>query len=192
MSYILYNETGQIVSAVSCANTEPDGPTGFLVLSDCECHAPKEFYVANGTLVAMAPKPAGHMVFDYATKLWTDVRDLASVKLTKSQQINAWRAEANQTSFTYGGKAIACDALSRSDIDGVNGEVSLTGLLPNNWPGGWKCMDNSYVAIPDKATWIQFYQAMTAQGTTNFLHSQTLKTTLANATTLAEIDGIVW
>ena len=138
------------------------------------------------------PSDAAYWRFNYSTKVWEDPRNVEKVRSLKIEQINQWRAAANQSEFTYQGKQIAVDRLSRSDIDGVNGEVSLTGALPANFPGGWKTKDNTYVAIPDVATWVLFYKAMTAQGSANFLHSQTLKAQVAAATTIAEIEAITW
>lgn len=126
------------------------------------------------------------------TLAWVDGRTLAQVKAQKNAEINTARLAANRTTFTFGGKAIACDELSRGDIDGVNGIVTLTGALPPGWPGGWKAVDNSVVLIPDVLTWTLFYGAMVAQGTANFNHAQALKATLAAATTIAEVEAIQW
>lgn len=121
-----------------------------------------------------------------------DTRDLTSLKEDKNAEINAARLAANQSYFIYGGKQIACDPLSRSDIDGVNGVVSLTGSLPSGFPNVWKAMDNTYVPIPNRETWISFYGAMITQGTINFNKSQSLKNQLAAATTKEEVDAITW
>ena len=117
---------------------------------------------------------------------------LASAKITKNAQINKWRAEANQTYFTHGGKQIACDALSRSDIDAVAGSVSLNGTFPVGFPGAWKAVDNSYVMLPDVAAFKSMYASMTLQGTINFGQSQTLKATLAAATTIEQVNAVAW
>lgn len=118
--------------------------------------------------------------------------ELEQAKASKNQQINDWRAEANQTYFTHQGKQVACDALSRSDIDAVAGSISLTGVFPAGFPGAWKATDNTYLALPDVAAFKAMYSSMTLQGTINFGHSQTLKTTLAAATTVAQVNAIVW
>ena len=117
---------------------------------------------------------------------------LAQAKVDKNTQINGWRAAANQSHFTYAGKQIACDALSRSDIDAVAGSIALTGAFPVGFPNAWKAMDNTYISIPDVATFKAMYAAMTLQGTVNFGHSQTLKTQLASATTVEQVNAIVW
>lgn len=118
--------------------------------------------------------------------------NLATLKSTKNTQINLWRAEANQTTFPYTGKLIACDQLSRSDIDGVAGSISLTGNLPAGWQGAWKAVDNTYIALPDVAAFKAMYNAMINQGSANFAKAQQLKASLAVATTQAEVDAIGW
>lgn len=117
---------------------------------------------------------------------------LVILRNTKDKEINAQRLAANNTYFVYMGKQIACDPLSRSDIDGANGAILLTGQLPPYWPGGWKTMDNSYVPIANKADWISFYNAMYTQGLMNFSKAQTLKAQVATAETIEAIRAIVW
>nr|WP_314862059.1 DUF4376 domain-containing protein [uncultured Undibacterium sp.] len=120
------------------------------------------------------------------------VIDLAPIKAAKNLQINEWRSNANLTSFTHAGKRIACDALSRSDIEGVAGNISLLGAFPAGFPNAWKAMDNTYILLPTIAAFKDMYASMTAQGTINFGHSQDLKLALANAETAQEIDDIKW
>lgn len=117
---------------------------------------------------------------------------LASAKTAKNMQINLWRGSANQSSFTHAGKQIACDALSRSDIDAVAGSIALTGTFPAGFPGAWKATDNSYVMLPDVEAFKAMYASMTLQGTLNFGHSQDLKATLAAATTIEQVNAIAW
>lgn len=118
--------------------------------------------------------------------------DAAAKKSQKNAQINLWRAAANSSTFTHGGKTIACDPLSRSDIDAVAGSIGLTGDYPANFPLQWKAVDNTYLELADVDAFKDFYAAMVAQGTLNFVHSEQLKAALAAATTQAEIDAIVW
>lgn len=124
---------------------------------------------------------------------WVDTRTLEDLRSIKNDEINSERLIANRSSFTFTGKLIACDELSRSDIDGANGIISLTGALPPGWPGAWKALDNTYVSIPDVATWTTFYGSMVSQGTTNFLHAQALKAYMNDAArTAEEIQAIHW
>ncbi|MDT3735555.1 MAG: DUF4376 domain-containing protein [Denitratisoma sp.] len=117
---------------------------------------------------------------------------LEELKLSKNAEINAARAAANAGTFAHGGKTFACDALSRGDIDGVNGYVALFGALPPEFPGAWKAADNSYLPIEDVPAWKAFYAAMVAQGAANFAHAQALKAQLAAATTPEAVAAIAW
>ena len=118
--------------------------------------------------------------------------EFAAAKTAKNIQINQWRATANQTTFPHAGKLIACDALSRSDIDAVANSVSLTGAFPAGFPGAWKAVDNSYIMLPNVDAFKAMHASMTLQGTINFGRSQTLKADLAAATTLEQVNAITW
>ena len=117
---------------------------------------------------------------------------IASAKQAKNAEINEARLAANRSTFQHAGKTFACDELSRSDIDGTNGFVTLNGALPPSWPGGWKAVDNTYLAITTVAEWKAFYGAMFAAGSANFAKAQALKASLANAALLSEVAAIRW
>lgn len=117
---------------------------------------------------------------------------LASAKAHKNTEINEARLSANRGTFQHAGKTFACDELSRSDIDGTNGYVTLTGSLPPGWPGGWKAVDNTYHVISTVAEWKAFYGAMFAAGSANFAKAQALKASLANAALISEVAAIRW
>ncbi len=117
---------------------------------------------------------------------------LAYAKSVKNLQINEWRMQANFTSFPHAGKHIACDELSRSDIDAVAGSISLTDAFPAGFPMGWKAIDNTYIALPDTDAFKAMYASMTAQGSTNFARSQALKAQVAAATSQAQLDALTW
>lgn len=123
---------------------------------------------------------------------WIDTASLEALRDAKKLEINKCRELANSTYFEFQEKRIACDALSWKDILSANCLIALTGTLPQGWPGGWKTIDNSYVAIPDVATWTQFIGAMVSRGTAHFNHSQQLKSLLAAAETPEQIAAIKW
>lgn len=117
---------------------------------------------------------------------------ITELKIFKNAEINNARLAANRSTFTHAGKAIACDELSRGDIEGTSGFVTLYGGMPPGWPGGWKAVDNTYVAIPDVTAWKAFYASMYAAGIANFTKAQTLKAQIAAATTPEQVAAIVW
>lgn len=123
---------------------------------------------------------------------------LAVLRDYKHKQINKWREEANFTYFIYQGKRIACDRLSRSDIDGTNGEIVGTAVItgtpamPLGWVGGWKTMDNSYVPITTPEQWKAFYSAMFNCGSMNFAKSQYLKHIVDTSSNLQMVLDLNW
>lgn len=117
---------------------------------------------------------------------------LDELKAAKNSEINQARATANASTFTHDAKVFSCDALSRGDIDGVNGYVAIFAALPPTFPGAWKAADNSYYPIADVAAWKSFFASMVATGAANFNHAQELKAQLAAATTPAAVAAIVW
>ncbi len=176
--------------------------------------APGTLQVGDYRLIEMAPEPAynpqtqrlqpAHAPTPRTGQAWlrgwqvvaltaADVAaQLAVAKAEKYAEINAARLGANTSTFTHAGKVIACDQLSRYDIDGTNGFVTLNDALPPGWPGGWKAVDNTYVAISTVAEWKAFYASMFATGLGNFAHAQALKAQVEAATTLAQVQGIHW
>ena len=131
---------------------------------------------ANGYPVAIDPPPPS----------------LTDLKNAKNTAINAARTAANTGTFTHSGKTFSCDALSRGDIDGMNGYVAIFGALPAVFTGEWKAADNTFLPIPDVAAWKAFYSAMVLQGAANFAHAQDLKAQVEAATTPADVAAIVW
>jgi hypothetical protein len=140
----------------------------------------------------VAPHPGAQLRLVEGVRQWNDPRSLDQMRVDKNAEINAARLAANRGGFMFAGKLISTDELSRSDIDGTNGAVALTGEFPAGWPGAWKTEDNSYIPITDIETWKAFYAAMVAQGAQNFATAQALKAQLAAASTAAEIDAVRW
>lgn len=117
---------------------------------------------------------------------------LEVMKAAKNDEIDGMRAAANASTFPYGGKLIACDALSRSDLDGVVGHIALFNAFPAGFPGAWKATDKTMLPLLDIDAFRAMYAAMTEQGTRNFNRSQELKAQLAAASTPEEIAAIQW
>lgn len=131
-------------------------------------------------------------VAEFQSRLHPDPTSLAELKTSKNAEINEWRAAANLSTFPHAGKQVACDTLSRSDIDGVANNIALFGEFPFGFPGGWKATDNTMIPLIDVDAFRALYASMTAQGTENFNHAQALKVRLADASTPEEIAAIQW
>lgn len=158
------------------------------------------YYISDGVPVKYTPEQEAAKAqitgflsqWSNTTMQWVDTRTLEDLKTSAKLRINSLRLQTNQTSFSYLGKDIATDPLSRSDIDAINGEVNNTGAFPAGWPGGWKCIDNTYVALTTVTQWKAFYTAMVNQGSINFAHAQDLKATITAATTAEAVLAVTW
>lgn len=117
---------------------------------------------------------------------------IQAARRIKNAEINAEREKRTFGTFEHQGRAVYCDTLSRSDIDGINGYVALNGAFPDVWPGAWKCADNSYLTIALIDEWKSFYGSMVSAGSVLYAHAQELKAQLASATTADEIAAIHW
>ena len=148
--------------------------------------------VGNWRTLGAPPAPSAKLRQSGGVLYWADPRTLTELKTAKSTEINAARLNANQSGFMFDSRRIATDLLSMTDIQFVNGSVALNDVLPERWPGAWKADDNSYVPIPDVATWKLFYAALVAAGSANFATSQALKVALAAATTAEQVATVVW
>lgn len=167
------------------------------ILNGCYLQVPPEAHV--DCMILIDEEQAGAWVNYHANEARDGIElvpapavDLAALKAAKNEQINGWRADANLSSFPHAGKRIACDALSRSDIDGVANNIALFGVFPEGFPGGWKATDNTMIELADVDAFRAMFASMTAQGTENFNHAQALKVQLAAASTPEEIAAIEW
>jgi hypothetical protein len=183
--YVEVNQDGVILQALGRPDQEgdeleppPDGP--------------HSYHLWNGPIDWNPPSPSSLLKWIDDAPTWVETATLEQLKARKNADINAWKLAANQASFPFAGKHIACDPSSMLEIQSVNSWVTLTGAMPDDWVGGWKATDNSYVPIADVATWTEFMRAMVGRGTGNFQHAQALKAQLAAAATPAEVEQVVW
>lgn len=194
MKFAIYKPaTGEIVRTITCdieSILQQIGPLESYV--QMEQGDDSTHYIVSGVPTLLPSRPDDFHVFDWATKQWEDPRTLVDLKLACTRRINTARLLANQSGFIHMGKLIATDPLSRSDIDGINGYVTLYGDLPENWAGAWKAEDNTYLPISNLDEWKAFYASMVAAGNMNFAISEQLKAALALADTPVEIEVIVW
>jgi hypothetical protein len=176
--YVTYDaETGRLTGAFIQDALEEHLDN--MIEVDPEVHSTWTNYRANATRDGVEP-------------IEPPAPDIEALRASRNAAINSWRAAANLSTFPHAGKQIACDELSRSDIDGVANHIALFGQFPAGFPGGWKATDNTMIPLSNVDAFRSMYASMTAQGTENFNHSQELKAQLAAASTPDEIAAIQW
>lgn len=121
----------------------------------------------------------------------TDTSDsLDALKARKRAEITQDRINADADHFTYQGKSIR--TADKDMMDLLVADARWNKGLPSNWPGGWKAVDDTYVAIGTKDDWDAFFIAMYDAGISNFDHSQKLKAQLDAATTPEDVAAVKW
>ncbi len=124
--------------------------------------------------------------------VWEETATLEEVKLQKNAEITAAKIAANGGRFIYMGEEILVDEASFREMQSTCAWVAMTQSMPNNWPGGWKTVSNTYVPIPNVPGWVEFYGTMVQSGLANFNRSQQLKLAIAAASTHEELLLINW
>jgi hypothetical protein len=193
--------SGEIVQIVNCPQSmiSAQAAPGQVVFESNSAKNESHYYngttlaeYTNAQKVSKTNKLRPNDKWSNQTFSWASSITLADIKRAKEEEITEAKLAANGSYFTYAGKQIAADVDSRGDIVAINGSVSLNGVLPSNFPSVWKCLDNTYISIPDRDTWVAFYAAMVDQGTANFIKSETLKSQIAAATTEQQVLAIKW
>lgn len=152
----------------------------------------RQFFIDENSIPQQIPPcPNPDFSWSFTEKQWVDARPIDIIKQAKNLEINqAW--ETAKSFFVFDGKRISTDARGRSDIDAVNGYVSLTGQLPPDFQSVWKTLDNEFVDIPDVTAWQKFYAEMVKHGILMFQKAQQLKLQLAAASDKQQIYVIAW
>ncbi len=140
-----------------------------------------------GTMpVPVRPSENHHWDGEQWIEMLADVEEL---KARKNAAITARRVQEDQR-FQFGGKWFQADQAAWKQISGVHGWVAAQNAMPPGWIGQWKSEDNTLLPIPDPATWWQFYGAVLARGSSNFMRGEALKAQLAAATTAEEVAAV--
>jgi hypothetical protein len=71
--------------------------------------------------------------------------------------------------------------------------INRNNALPPSWPGVWVSLDGTVATpIPDVATFDELYAAFVSTGISNFNNLATKLAAVASATTVAQVQGVVW
>jgi hypothetical protein len=144
------------------------------------------YYYKDGWQVRES-RPASYYEWNNDIEEW--VGNLTAAKEAKNAQINTARIDYNST-FQFLGKTIASDLQGRSYLDAVGGFTNMFSGLPENFAGYWKAVDNTNLAIPDMTTMLLMYSEMTESQQRNFNWSESVKSELAGATTVEQVESI--
>lgn len=147
--------------------------------------APFSHYIQNGAIVEYPPKPSAWHTFDFTKKRW--VATLADARHAKWLELKERRQSALVAPFSFNGMTFDADMPSQSNISNA---VLVARFSPDvTWQ--WTMADNS-VAEVDATTMIAVGEGLAARTKNIYEHSQSLRVQIDSATTVEEIDAIIW
>lgn len=121
-----------------------------------------------------------------------DQIELAWAKNAKLEQIIEWKQQANDGTFTHGGKVLSCAPGPAKEMSAIASYIALHSTYPPDFPLAWRAVDMTLLMLPTIVEFKAMFAAMTAQGLANFMHSEYLSAVLEQADTPAEVAAIAW
>lgn len=145
----------------------------------------------DGTSVPMPPKPLPHMVWSGDGKEWADLRTLDDVRATQWDKVKASRDVAEYGGFTWDGSAFDSNLVSQSRIQGASQMAILAKSAGQPFLIEWTLADNS-VRTLSADEMIGVGMAMGMHITAVHTAGREKRTEINNATTVEEIESVVW
>lgn len=134
MKRVFINEEGAIIYKLSGSGemVELNTASDAIYVDDIEPANPTDYW--NGEeFISIGEPPSPNLMFDYATKLWTDPRSLDEIKAQKWSEIKSQRDHLEFGGFEFGGNIYDSDQVSQGRIMGAAAAgVDQTWTLANN------------------------------------------------------------
>ena len=189
MVYSLYDEFGFVTTVVTCSDdfdivshVTNSGASGYVVgpaTPGCD-------KVISGEIVSAPQQPSPLHTFDKQSFSWVLNLDLA--KQQARAKINAARDAAEVAGFTAYGKTFDSDKTSQQRILIAANTAQVVG---SSFTIDWTCADNSVITL-DYAQMLGLPVIMAQAGNALHQKARTLKAQIDAATTLEEINAVVW
>jgi len=184
-AYLCYDPTNGRPTTVG---TEPTSP--HFVEVDGH-HMAKNVYVFNGALVDMPPQPSHHHVFNYTTKQWEDPRTLQDFKDQQWSAIKQARSSAIDAPLVTPYGTFDSDAAGRTSI--TDAVLLANNLTAMSMPVAieFTLSDNTSVTL-NAEQMVHVGMLLGQKVQTAHPRSQTMRAQIETATTVAEVEAVVW
>lgn len=148
----------------------------------------KDLVYWNGTaVVEKSTKPSEAHVFDYTTKLWVDPRTLGDFKAAQWGLIKQSRSFAEYAGFTWDGAIFDSDAVSQNRITGAVTLAQMSTAFSIDW-----ILANNTVRVLNQVDMLQVGAALGNHVADQFSKGVTYRTAIDAASTVAEVQAVVW
>ena len=153
--------------------------------------APPNTYWDGASFVSIPPKPGAIYVWDWVAKQWLDPRTIANLKSEQWTAIKSQRSALEFGGFTWDGSAFDSDPQAQARIQGGVQLATIAASQSQPFSIDWTLADNT-VRTLSGADMIAV--GMTLAGHVQTVHAiaRTLRLQIEAATTLAEVEAVVW
>jgi hypothetical protein len=187
---VFYDATGKVVFTTSNVTTLSSTPpnASMLLVSKAvfEALLPGREFVRNGEIATQPRQPSPAHEWDLPSFSW--IPNLALAKYQANSRITFARNKAENAGFEAYGKVFDSDAKA---VQRISVAVQAAQAVGEPFSINWTCADNSVIALG--YTEMMSLPAIMAQAAdTLHIRARLLKTQIASATTVEEIDSVVW
>ena len=142
-------------------------------------------YVQNGEVIKIVAPSESHQ-FDYVIKTW--VLNLSEAKTQAKDRITKARDTEESNGFVAYGKVFDSDLAA---IQRISVAVQAANAVGESFTVVWTCKDNTTITL-DHAQTLALPAFMADVANTLHIKARSLKDQIEAATTLEEINAIVW
>jgi hypothetical protein len=149
------------------------------------------FYLSNTSLVPILAKPSPHHTFNYTTKQWQDPRTLQDFKDQQWSAIKQARSSAIDAPLVTPYGTFDSDAAGRTSI--TDAVLLANNLTAMSMPVAieFTLSDNTSVTLnAEQMAHVGMLLGQKVQ--TAHPRSQTMRAQIETATTVAEVEAVVW
>jgi len=150
-----------------------------------------DHYLQGDAWVSIGARPAPGWEFDWAAKMWVDLRDMDGQRAAQWELVKAGRDAAETAGFIYMGKLLQSDERSVARITGATQAAQKAIELGLPFAIDWTCDDNTVLSL-DAEGMTGMPAALAAYVNTLFEQGRVLRQAIADANTPAAIAAIVW
>lgn len=178
--------TGAITRTGSCqeSDLELQGPCIVSETADDALH-----YIVDGAVLELPPRPTRTHAWEGPDVGWVDRRTLAQAKASAWETVKGEREQRLLGTFTHAGSTYDIDPtnLSGASIDAREALIADEA----GWTQAWVLSDNTTVTLT-AAEMIAVGRACKAAVSDLWATSQYLRGMIDAATTVEEVDAVVW
>jgi len=193
--FALVDEHGQLLmSGQSLVVPELAGATDVGQLPPSPDH-----YWSAGGWVEKPPKPSNSCEFNWVTKSWCDTRTVAQHRSAKLREIEAERYQRTIAPILYAGSMLDADKKAQENISAKLQEINQRIALGFEMPQMlmiWRDYDNidhSFATLEEYQAWLGGLAiAITERGTTAYMWAWQMKSSLAEAESIQDIQALIW